>query len=321
MLFIFLNFAFSKVHLFLSEEHQFIQWMRENQQFYTGDEYHFRLGIFITNTRYCQDFNRRNGLTFRVGINKFSCYTPSEYKLLLGSHSQYTQTNKLVSTKLNVNVPDSCDWRDKGVVNPIRDQGSCGGCWSFSAITTSESAYAIHTGNLLQFSEQNLIDCAPFSGCGGGWADDACKFIIDKQNGQFNSQSDYPYKAIQDKCLYDASKAIGKITSLITVSIADENDLKEKVALYGVASICIAAGNYPFQSYSGGILDDEDCKGTYLSHAVAAVGYGTENGIDYWIIRNSWGTSWGEDGYVRMIRNKHNLCGIATRAFVAVDTE
>ena len=159
MLFIFLNFAFSKVHLFLSEERRFIQWMRENQQFYTGDEYHFRLGIFITNTRYCQDFNRRNGLTFRVGINKFSCYTPSEYKLLLGSHSQYTQTNKLVSTKLNVNVPDSCDWRDKGVVNPIRDQGSCGGCWSFSAITTSESAYAIHTGNLLQFSEQNLIDC------------------------------------------------------------------------------------------------------------------------------------------------------------------
>lgn len=322
MIFILLSFAYSKVHLFLNEERQFVQWMRTNNQFYTGNEYHFRLGIFISNTRYCRDFNRKNGLTFRVGINKFSCHTPSEYKLLLGSPSQYTKSDKKPKSKSRVSIPDSCDWRDKGVVNPVRDQGICGACWTFSAITTSESAYAIHTGKLLQFSEQNIIDCSPFSGCGGGWADDACLFIINQQNGQFNSLQDYPYKAMQSsECSYDPSKAIGKISSIIKVEIADENDLKEKVALYGVASICIAANNYPFQSYSGGILDDEDCAGTYLSHAVAAVGYGTENGIDYWIVRNSWGSSWGEDGYVRMIRNKNNQCGIATRAFVAVDNE
>ena len=322
MLFILIHFSISKVHLLLNEERQFVQWMRTNQKFYTGDEYHFRLGIFISNSRFCKEINRRNDLKFRVNINKFSCYTPTEYKSLLGSPSKSNNNNYKSSTpKTTISVPDSVDWREKGVVNPIRDQGACGACWTFSAITTSETAYAIHTGTLLQFSEQNLIDCSPYSGCGGGWADDACTFIINNQNGQFNSLEDYPYRALQLDCKYDPSKAIGKISSLVKVEIADENDLKEKVALFGVASICIAADNFKFQSYSGGILDDDECPGTYLSHAVAAVGYGVENGVDFWIVRNSWGELWGEDGYVRMIRNKHNQCGIATRAFVAVDTE
>lgn len=324
MFVIFVSLIASKVQLSLTEERQFIQWMRMNNKIFIGDEYHFRLGIFISNARYFQEFNKRKGLTYTVGINQFSCHTPTEYKSILGvkihrvpSHNQAPTLSKKKST------PETFDWRDEGVVNPVKNQGSCGSCWAFSSIATSESAYAISTGNLLTFSEQNLVDCAPApscEGCSGGWPIDALTYIIEGQNGRFNSEDDYPYAGVDGRCSFDSSKGVGRITNLIDVVEGDENDLKEKVAAYGVASICIPASNTPFMSYTGGILDDDDCiHYPYLDHAVAAVGYGMEDGIDYWIVRNSWGKSWGEDGYVRMIRNKNNKCLIASKAFVAVD--
>lgn len=309
----------SKVSLGINEERQFLQWMRTNNKFYTGDEYHLRLGIFLTHFRYCQEFNRRNGLTFRVGINQFSCHTPAEYKALLGFRGSTKSSRNIIIPKPKADIPDSYDWRDKNVVNPVKDQGSCGSCWAFSAIATSESAYAIATGKLFQFSEQNLLDCAPFLGCDGGWPDAACYFIMDEQGGQFNSENDYPYTAVEGTCSFDASKGIGKITKVIPVSIGKEDDLKEKVATYGVASVAIAVANTPFMSYTGGILDNPECKSP--DHAVACVGYGSENGVDFWIVRNSWGQNWGEEGYVRMVRNKDNQCSIASQAFVAIDSD
>ena len=319
MLVLLLSFISSKVQLTLNDERQFLQWMRMNNNFYTGDEYHFRLGIFLSNARYCQEFNRKKGLTFHLGVNKFSCHTPAEYKSILGAKQiQNKVLRNTISTK-KLDIPDSFDWRDKGVVNAIKDQADCGSCWAFSAITTSESAYAITTGNLFHFSEQNLIDCSPCWGCSGGWPLDALNFVMEVQRGQFMSEDDYPYRALDCACQLDYSKLIGKITSIQMVKDGDENDLKEKVATYGVASVCISAGNTPFMSYSGGILDNDDC--AEIDHAVAVVGYGTENGVDFWIVRNSWGSSWGENGYVRMIRNKNNQCEIASIALVAIDSE
>lgn len=141
--------------------------------------------------------------------------------------------------------------------------------------------------------------------------------MIEEQNGQFNSEFDYPYKAVDGECSFDSSKAIGHVTSLVDVVENDENDLKEVVAEYGVASVCIFANNAQFKPYAGGILDDDGClKVNYVDHALAVVGYGTEGGIDFWIVRNSW----GEDGYVRMISNRGNKCLIASIAFVAVDS-
>ena len=315
------SFVASKIRLGISEERQFLQWMRTNNKFYTGDEYHLRLGIFLSHARYVQEFNRRNGLTYRVGINQFSCHTPAEYKAILGGRISKEISKKVVSSKSRTAAPESYDWREKGVVNPIKDQASCGSCWAFSAISTSESAYAISTGNLLQFSEQNLVDCAPCYGCNGGWSDVACNFVIDRQNGQFNSETDYPYTALDGTCSFDSSKGIGKIIDIAGVENGDENDLKEKIAQYGVASVSISAGNTPFMSYTGGILDDDECSLFAIDHAVACVGYGSENGVDYWIVRNSWGTTWGEEGYVRMIRNKGNKCAIASQAFIAVSSK
>lgn len=187
-------------------------------------------------------------------------------------------------------VPNSYDWREHNVVNPIKNQGQCGSCWAFSTITSSESGYAIKTGTLLTFSEQNLIDCASnCNGCNGGWPHNACTYILETQKGHFMSELDYPYTGVAGSCLYDEAKAVGEITQRLKVEFNDENDLKEKVALYGVASVCISAGNSQFMSYAGGILDDTLCNKIILDHAVAIVGYGSENGVDYWIVRNSWG--------------------------------
>lgn len=312
------SLAASQVKLGLTDERKFLNWMRENNLFYTGDEYNFRLGLFISHARWVQEFNRQSGLTFQVTINKFSCYTPAEYKAILGGLPKNTVQRPGIS-KAKGDVPDSFDWRTKNVVNPIKDQAACGSCWAFSSIATSETAYALTSGKLLSFSEQNLVDCAPCYGCSGGWSDAACEYVISNQKGQFNSETDYPYTAVDGTCSFDASKGIGEIKQLINVARTNEEDLKEKVATYGVASISISAGNTPFMSYKSGILDDSECQGAFIDHAVACVGYGSEDGIDYWIVRNSWGTSWGEEGYVRMIRNKNNQCSVATQAFVAVD--
>lgn len=310
----------SKIRLSATEERQFLQWMRTNNKFYTGDEYYFRLGIFLSNSRYVNEYNRRNGLTFRVGLNKFSCFTPSEFQAILGGRVGSNFYQNVFTHKTITNSPDSFDWRDKNVVNAVKNQEKCGACWAFSAISTSESAYAISTGTLIQFSEQNLIDCITGAGCGGGWADSGCDFIIQNQNGQFNSENDYPYTAADGTCKFDSSKVVGKINEITKVAYGDENDLKDKIATLGVASVTISAGNTPFTSYTGGILDDNECSIYLLDHAVACVGYGTENGVDYWIVRNSWGKDWGEEGYVRMIRNKNNKCGIASQAFIAISS-
>ena len=150
------------------------------------------------------------------------------------------------------------------------------------------SYYNFRKHNLIQFSEQNLIDCISGSGCGGGLADSGIDYIIKNQNGQFNSESDYPYTAADGTCKFDSSKSVGKIIVVTSVAYGDENDLKDKIALYGVTSVTISAGNQPFISYASGILDDNDCSIFLLDHAVSCAGYGSENGVDYWIIRNSF---------------------------------
>ena len=228
MLFIFLNFALSKIILNANDERKFLNWMRNYNTFYTGEEYHLRLGIFLTNIRFIQAYNNKKGITFHLSMNKFSCFTPSEYKSLLGLkipvnfRKQPNNYGNLFKNK--VEVPDSIDWRESDVVISVKDQGNCGSCWAFSAIATSESAFALKSKSLISFSEQNLIDCCTdCSGCKGGWPELALDFILNKQNGQFNAESDYPYKAVKGYCNYDSTKSIGKITNYIEIAAKDEN--------------------------------------------------------------------------------------------------
>lgn len=293
--------------------------MRRNNNYYNGDEYHFRLGIFLANQKYVQEHNSNPNKLFKLEMNNLAVLTPSEYKLLLGFKPNLSQNRfKKLTTKTIRNDEVELDWRTKGAVNPIKDQGNCGACWAFSALQSCESAEFLKYNTLYSFSEQSLVDCVTTNyGCNGGSTGNAIKYIINFWKGKVMLEDDYPYKAARDYCLYDNTKAVGHITSYVEVESGSETDLAAKCAQYGPVSIGIDATKASFQLYSGGIYDEPHCNIFMIDHGVGLVGYGTEDNIAYWIVRNSWGTSWGENGYIRMIRGT-NQCGEATFALVAI---
>ncbi|EAX97404.1 Clan CA, family C1, cathepsin L-like cysteine peptidase [Trichomonas vaginalis G3] len=300
----------------LHEQKAFISWMRETGNMFTGEEYHQRLGIWLTNKRLVQEHNRANA-GFTVALNKLAHLSPAEYRSMLGFHMSKTQVKAVKSNGVPNN---SCDWRQKGVVNPVKDQAQCGSCWAFSAIQAQESQYAITFGQLQSLSEQNLVNCVDScSGCEGGMMDMAYDYVIKHQNGKFMLEDDYPYSATQESCKFDIKKGVSNINSYLFCEEGSETDLAIKVSTLGPASIAIDASPWSFQFYSSGIYDEPSCSSSLLDHGVGCVGFGTENNANYWIVRNSWGASWGEKGYIRMIKDKGNQCGEATFALFPVD--
>jgi cathepsin L len=291
------------------EEKSFLAWMRSTNQLFTGSEYQLRLGVYLANSR----FVRSHRGSFRVGLNKFAALTPAEYRGLQG-----TSRIAVPSTIVPRSAPSlpSFDWRDLGVVNGVKNQGSCGSDWAFAAIQAVESSYAILTDNLLVLSESNLVDCVTTCyGCNGGLAQEAYDYVLYYQNGQFALNYDYPYKPISSNCKFDQSKSVAKITSYITVPAGDESDLGSKLTLYGPIAAAIDGSLASFQLYETGIYDEPQCSSQDLNLAVGIVGLGTEDNVPYWIVRNAWGPDWGEVGYVRIVMNK-NMCGIADTAIV-----
>lgn len=296
------------------EEKSFLAWMRATNNLYTGDEYFLRFGIYLSNSRFVKEHNKAHK-NFRVTLNKFSAYTPIEYRQLLGLRLHKIESKKIYkSTKKHDTA--ALDWRDFGVVNPIQNQGQCGSCWSFSAIQAIESSNAIKTGKLYKLSEQDPIDCNTFcSGCNGGLMMDVFQWTIHHHNGTFCLQKDYPYTATEGTCKFDDLPHYGTISNFDNIYMLDEEDLFEKVQI-GPVSVGIDASTQSFMLYSNGIFSDEDCSSLYLDHGVGCVGFGSsDDGVDFWIVRNSWGKDWGEDGYVRIVRGE-NMCGIATTATV-----
>ncbi|GKC21817.1 cysteine proteinase COT44-like protein [Tanacetum coccineum] len=218
--------------------------------------------------------------------------------------------------KSNDMLPTKVDWRESGAVTPIKNQGSCGSCWAFSTVAAVEGINKIITGDLISLSEQELVDCDNRynSGCNGGAMDYAFEFII--ANGGIDTETDYPYKGVGDVCDQVRNKAnIVSIDGYEDVQPNNENALKKAVAHQPV-SVGIEASGRAFQLYQSGVFTGT-C-GTELDHGVVVVGYGSENGKDYWLVRNSWGTNWGEDGYFRLERNIHTArsgkCGITMMA-------
>ena len=298
----------------VNEEKSFLAWMRNTNNLYTGSEYSLRFGIFMANSRLVESHNRKS--TFRVSLNKFAAMTPAEYRSLLGRRPTISRQERNVKP-ITADPPAECDWRTKSVVNAVKDQGQCGSCWAFGTIQACESAHAIKHQTLLDLSEQNLVDCvSTCSGCNGGLESEALDYILLEQDGLLMLQSDYPYHAVEGTCKFDGTKGVNQMNSYQHGRGGDEKYLAELVGTVGVADVAIDASHWSFQLYTGGIYDEPSCNFINLNHAVGCVGYGTEDGVDYWIIRNSWGASWGEDGYVRMVRNKNNQCGVASDALV-----
>eukprot|EP01084_Bolivina_argentea_P302401 521966_1 len=222
-----------------------------------------------------------------------------------------------------IDVPDSVDWttHDPPVVTPVKNQGQCGSCWSFSATGAMECQYAIKTGTLNSLSEQQLVDCAGIrygcEGCNGGEMTGAMKYAANE--GGLCSETEYPYTARGGECKasscgtkYDASTGVDKVTP-------DDSSALQAAVAQGCVSIGIEADQTAFQHYKSGVLDGK-C-GTSVDHGVLIVGYGSESGQDYWKVKNSWGDTWGEDGYVLICRNcnkngEDGECGILTQPAV-----
>lgn len=283
--------------------------MRINNVFYTGDEYHFRFGIFLSNKRYIEQFNKCQKNLHSLSMNKFACYTPSEYRSILGAipTSTASKTHKIELSTKNSDDPDTFDWREKGAVNDIKDQGSCGSCWSFSAIAAEEGCYFVSSGNLLRLSEQNLIECvSECHGYGGGMPESAFKYVINSQGSKFALESDYPYAGHDQDCQFDSSRAVAHVSTVKMYT--KEDDIQTILLKNGPVSVLIDATAFGFMLYKGGIYEGKDCA-LFQNHAVTVVGYGVEDDKPFWIVRNSFGTAWGEDGYIRMLKNV-NICNI-----------
>ncbi|KAJ6799421.1 senescence-specific cysteine protease SAG39-like [Iris pallida] len=310
----------------MSERHE--QWMAQHGRVYkNAAEKADRFEIFQANVERIESFNADQSHKFKLGVNQFADLTNEEFRsrntLRRPSSSSSKGSASLVlgskSFKYeNVTaVPATMDWRTKGAVTPIKDQGQCGSCWAFSAVAATEGITKLSTGKLVSLSEQEIVDCDVTSddqGCNGGEMDDAFKYII--KNKGITTEANYPYTASDGTCnTKKAASHAASIAGFEDVTANSEAALLKAAASQPVA-VAIDAGGFAFQMYSSGVFTG-DC-GTDLDHGVAVVGYGaTSDGTKYWLVKNSWGTSWGEDGYIRMERDvdaKEGLCGIAMDA-------
>lgn len=216
-------------------------------------------------------------------------------------------------------LPASVDWRLKGAVTRVKDQGYCGACWAFAAAGAIEGQHFIKTGHLMSFSVQNLLDCSrSFKniGCDGGNTNWAFQYVI--HSGGIDTEYNYPYRAMDGYCRNDVNldQYYAKIRSFVTLPIGDEKQLQYAIANIGPIAASIDASDREFQQYISGMYNGY-CRNdkSSLDHSVLIVGYGTdEYEGDYYIVKNSFGKKWGENGYFRLARNQNNRCGIATEA-------
>jgi len=288
---------------------------QHSKSYATIEEYQIRLSLFAKADKAIEEFNATETTSVH-GHNKFSDYNSYEKSRLLGAKNSPKATE--YETPVVGTVPDwttGVNWVEVGAVSGVKDQGQCGSCWAFSSTGALESAYHIgahKTGYVTQFSEQQLVDCVQSClGCNGGWPGHS--FYYYESHGAYY-EGDYPYTAKDGTCTFVDSAASNVGVSTYTKVTPDSyTALQTAIALQPI-SILIEADTYYFQSYTSGVLTNATLCGSTIDHAVLAVGYGSDNGTDYFLVKNSWAATWGDNGYVKIAADNSNngmgVCGI-----------
>ncbi|MBN3307862.1 CATH protein, partial [Amia calva] len=297
----------------IAEEYQFKSWTSQFNKQYEPDEYYRRLQIFTENKRRIDRHNAGNH-SFTMGLNQFSDMTFAEFKKsFLLREPQNCSATKGSHVSSSGTYPDSVDWRTKGkFVTPVKNQGACGSCWTFSTTGCLESVIAIATGKLLFLSEQQLVDCAQAfdnHGCSGGLPSHAFEYI--KYNKGLMTEEGYPYTAMDGPCKFNPKEAAAFVKEVVNITKYNEMEMVDAVARLNPVSFAYEVTS-DFMHYQDGVYSSTECRNTTetVNHAVLAVGYGQEKGIPYWIVKNSWGPYWGMQGYFFIERGK-NMCGLA----------
>jgi len=294
----------------LTNAMDFQSWAAKHGKKYTTAEGLRRKAIYNQNAKFVAKFNEEH--SFKLSTDgPFADMTNEEYKKILTAFDE-KQDNAKEEVADYRKTASSVDWKAKGKVTPVRDQAQCGSCYSFASIGALESRYLIETGSSdtsLDLSEQQIVDCSNNNGCSGGSLDTTYKYL---KNSGSASEASYPYTAVEGQC--KSFTPIVKITGYDQVKPSGSESALDAAIEEGPVAVCIDASHVSFQLYNGGIYDEPKCTQS-ISHGVLAVGFGSENGQDFYLVKNSWGTSWGEAGYIKMSRNKNNQCAIASVAF------
>ncbi|XP_002134963.2 cathepsin L-like [Drosophila pseudoobscura] len=292
---------------------------RHNKSYQSADEHRLRFLIFMDNKLRIAEHNKRwarGQESHQLGINQFADLSSREFRERLLHSEQVSQgfgDVYLMPSEVEIEpLPETVDWRTRNAVTAVKSQGDFPTCWSFAATGVVEGRHAIKYGHLQSLSEQNLIDCC--LGSEGGyntWRAVQCIRTL----GGIDTEASYPYQGPAGPCSYRPSARAARVFGAVPLPQGNERTMAQAL-LSGPLAVSINAATIQF--YRSGVFRDSSCSRS-VNHAVLAVGYGTDPSYgDYWLIKNSWGTGWGESGYIRMARNSDNQCGVASSVFYPI---
>ncbi|XP_060702249.1 procathepsin L-like [Hemiscyllium ocellatum] len=316
----FLAVAF--VHTFEpSLDEAWLNWKSFHNKEYAEDEGNYRRMVWEKHLKQIQLHNLEHSMgkhTYQLGMNHFGDLTTDEFQQFMNQVHRLemmNSTRKEHAGPRPFRLPQSIDWRAKGYVTPVKNQYACGSCWAFSAVGALEGQTFKKIGKLISLSEQNLVDCSNAEGnhgCNGGLMEFAFNYV--QSNGGIDTEDYYPYTAKEGTCKYNPNYSPTTCHGSRFVARGNETALAEAVATVGPISVAIDAKQPSFQFYRSGVYYEPNCKSIDINHGVLVVGYGTENGHNYWIVKNSFGLWWGDKGYIKMSKDRGNNCGIANYA-------
>ncbi|XP_021484257.1 cathepsin 7-like isoform X2 [Meriones unguiculatus] len=302
------------------------QWKRSYEKIYSPEEEKQRRAVWEENMKMFKLHSGVNGLWINnvtIEMNEFGDRTGEEMRKMMNNSSVLTLRNgKHIQKRGNVPIPTTLDWRKEGYVTPVRSQGPCGVCWAFAVVGSLEGQLFRKTGKLIPLSVQNLVDCSRSfgtNGCIDGKPYGAFQYV--KNNGGLEAEATYPYEAKEGLCRYRPERSVVTVSRVLGVP-RTEAALMNALITHGPIIVSIDAAHESFDKYTGGIYHEPKCRSKTLNHSMLLVGFGYEGkeseNRKYWLVKNSYGKRWGENGYMKIPRDQNNYCGIASCAMYPV---